>query len=300
MTMKGKWFTTGFVAVLGVLAWAVPSRAGDTIRLNRVDNTPTQMLVDDGRGADTIQTQFRRGFGGFGGVRGFGGWGGRGFGGWGWGGRGLGWGGWGWGGRGLGWGWGGRGWGWGWGGRGLGWGGWGWGRGLGWGWGGWGWGGLGYGLGYGGFYPGFGDGLYGIGYGGYYPGFGYGGFYYPCSGVNGAVYTLAMPVSGGVAPLTTTVQPRYTDYYAPGQAPSGDGTYPYDGGPSNPVPNPKAAPIPQSAPERSVPLEGRAVSLPKPATKWAYPAYGETPRRTSFAEDQTLLTKGQPKSSRSR
>jgi hypothetical protein len=37
MTMRGKWFSAGFMTVLGVLAWAVPSRAGDTIRLNRVD-----------------------------------------------------------------------------------------------------------------------------------------------------------------------------------------------------------------------------------------------------------------------
>jgi hypothetical protein len=148
---------------------------------------------------------------------------------------------------------------------------------------------------------GLGYGLGGFGYGGLYPGIGYGGFYGPCSGLAGSVYTLSMPANGSMAaPVTTTFQPRYTDYYAPGQTPRGDGTYPYDGGPSNPVPNPKAAPVPQSAPERSVPLEGRAVSLPKPATKWAYPAYGEAPRRTTFAEDHTLLTKGEPKSSRSR
>jgi hypothetical protein len=148
---------------------------------------------------------------------------------------------------------------------------------------------------------GLGYGFGGLGYGGFYPGIGYGGFYGPCSGLAGSVYTLSMPANAGMAaPVTTTFQPRYTDYYAPGQTPRGDSTYPYEGGPSNPIPNPKAAPVPQSAPGRSVPLEGRAVSLPKPATKWAYPAYGEAPRRTSFAEDRTLLTKGQSNSSRSR
>ncbi len=309
--MRGKWFTAGFVAVLGVLAWAVPSRAGDTIRLNRVDDTPTQTLQDDGSGADTIKT-WHRGFGGFGGYRGFGFGGYRGFGYGGLGYRGFGFGGLGY----RGFGYGGLGY------RGLGfyrpfyYGGfyrpyYGLGLGLGLGYGlgyglgfgglgyGLGYGGLGYGIGYGGYYPGFGYGMYGMGYGGYYPGIGYGGFYGPCAGVSGGVYTLAMPASGGITPATTAVQPRYTDY-ATQQAPAGDGTYRYDGGPSSPVPNPKAAPVPQIAPERSVPLEGRAVSLPKPATKWAYPAYGEAPRRTTFAEDRTLLTKGESKPSRSR
>ena len=39
---------------------------------------------------------------------------------------------------------------------------------------------------------------------------------------------------------------------------------------------------------------------PKPATKWAYPAYGETARRTSFAQDRTLLAKDEPKKTGSR
>jgi hypothetical protein len=306
--MKGRWFSTGLLAVLGVLAGTVPTRAGDTILLNRVENTPTQTLVDDGRGADTIQTQFRRGFG-FGGFnRGFG------FGGFN---RGFGFGGFN---RGFGFGGFNRGFGFGgfprfgFGGfRGFGFGGF---RGFGFGgfpvfgfggFPGFGWGGGFSGFGLGGGFSGFGwGGVPAFGWGGGFSGFGfplgigYGGFYGPCSGGYGGVYTLAMPAPYGVAPVTTAIQPRYLDYYAPSQAPRGDGTYPYDGGPSSPVPNPKATPVPQSAPQRSVPLEGRAVSLPKSATKWAYPAYGETPRRTSFAEDQTLLAKGQPRQSRSR
>lgn len=55
------------------------------------------------------------------------------------------------------------------------------------------------------------------------------------------------------------------------------GTYPYDGGPIRPVPMPTT--VPEKAPPPSVPLEGRAVSLPaKPVTitvKYSYPAYGE-------------------------
>jgi hypothetical protein len=160
--MNGKGFAAGLLAVVGVLAWTGTSRGGDTIRLGGVDKTPTKTLVDDGRGADTIPTWYRGGWGG-----------------WGWGGyRGLGWGGWGY--RGLGWG-------------GLGWGypGWGWGgyRGLGWG------GlyrpfgfGLGYGLGWGGFYPGF--------------GLGYGGLFWPCAGVQANVYTLngRPPMAGAALP----------------------------------------------------------------------------------------------------
>ena len=197
----------------------------------------------------------------------------RGFGGWG-GGYGLGYG---LGGYGLGYGLGGYGLGYGLGGYGLGYGlG---GYGLGYGLGGYG---LGYGLGgygYGGYYPGY----YGIGYGygGYYPGF------YGCTGVTGSVYTLAAPSSG-------YVQPSYAAPSSP-QMPRDDGTYPYDGGPTTPVPDPKATPAPTAEPQRTVPLEGRSVSLPRPATKWAYPAYGETARRTSFAEDRTLLTKNEPK-----
>src|SRR4051794_28491540 len=104
MSMRGKWFATGALAVVGVLAWTVPSHAGDIVRLNGVGDAPTQNLVENGQGADTIRT-WHRGFGGFGGYRGFG-WGGyRGFGGLGWGGyRGFGWGGYGLGYRGLGWG----------------------------------------------------------------------------------------------------------------------------------------------------------------------------------------------------
>src|SRR5262249_13135479 len=83
-------------------------------------------------------------------------------------------------------------------------------------------------------------------------------------------------------PLYGAPQPPYTDINPP-QAPRQDSTYPYDGGP-----NPKATTPPAGAPQRSVPLEGRSVSLSKSTTKWEYPAYGETARRTSSSREQTL------------
>jgi hypothetical protein len=280
--MRGKWFAAGLVAAAGIVVWAVPSRAGDgdTLRLNMTGDTPTQNLVDDGSGAETIKT-WHRGFGGFGGFRGFGGFGGfrpgfvgfrPGFVGFrpGFGGFRPGFGGFGfrpfyggfyrpyYGGFGLG----------------------------GFGYGGFGYGGLGY----------YGLGGYGYGYPGYY-----GGFYGPCAGVSGTVYTLSLPAGITVSPSYSLPPAGSVTPSTPAPTmPRDDGTYPYDGGPKNPVPMPKEAPAPSGSPggtptkvlPRSVPLEGRSVSLPRPATQWTYPAYGEQARRTSVAEDRTLLTKG--------
>lgn len=74
-------------------------------------------------------------------------------------------------------------------------------------------------------------------------------------------------------------------------APAPNGTYPYDGGPQVPVPMPGANPPanPQSAPRPTVPLEGRAVSLPRSEPKYTYPAYGEG--RTEFAQDRAAPVK---------
>ncbi len=180
----------------------------------------------------------------------------------------------------------------GWGYRGFGWGGY---RGFGWG----GYGGgfyrpfyggfyrpyYGFGLGYGGFYrPYYG---YGYNFGGFYPsyGFGYGGFYGPCVGSTANVYTL-------VEPSPVVVQPQIPALPQPRRE---EGTYPYDGGPQNAVPAPQDTPPIRTAPQRTVPLEGRAVSLPKAAPKWSYPAYGETARRSVPASDRTYLTRGDGK-----
>jgi hypothetical protein len=56
---------------------------------------------------------------------------------------------------------------------------------------------------------------------------------------------------------------------------------------------PKIDPEPAGSPGKKVPLEGKLVSLPSkaPASKFAYPAYGEsltTP--SSFAADRTVVS----------
>ncbi len=102
---------------------------------------------------------------------------------------------------------------------------------------------------------------------------------------------LGAPLAG--APLPGSAYP------APQQLPGNDGTFPYDGGPQQVVPNPRDTP-PSSTTPRSVPLEGRSVSLPKAAPKWSYPAYGETARRTTPAPERTYLTRGDSKKSDSR
>ncbi len=251
--MRGIRFAAGMM-VAGLMTWTAAARAqdADTVRLNRTVDTPTKNLLDDGKGADTIAA-WRGGFraGGF--VRGgFGGFRAGGFV------RG-GFGGWGY----RGWGWGYRGWGWG-------------------GYRGWGWGG---------FYPYYGVG-YGLGFGGYLPYYAGYGLYAPCVYVPSAVSvtTLEMPA------VSYTVSPGIS--VAPGTAPpaAADPTYPYDGGPSNPVPKPRPMPkadqppaSPSAAPTPSVPLEGRAVSLPRTGSRWTFPAYGESPRRGSDSSDRSLV-----------
>jgi hypothetical protein len=182
--------------------------------------------------------------------------------------------------RGWGWGWGRRGWGWGWGGFGLG-------LGLGsllgypsWG---WDWG-----------YPYYGD--YGYGYSPYdsqaysYPGYSYSPYY-------SAPTIYSYPAGGSIGGATG-------DYVPPIMPPAGDGTFPYDGGPSLPVPLPQAGqPVPQvqppvpsgDGPGQAAPAQGRIVSVPAaPKTKFAYPAYGEKSPVTSFAQDRVVPVKRQP------
>jgi hypothetical protein len=96
-----------------------------------------------------------------------------------------------------------------------------------------------------------------------------------------------------VTTLTPATSPAPSGYNGvnPPVMPRDDGTYPYDGGPNSTVPAPQANPAPmKEQPQRTVPLEGRSVSLPKATKKWIYPAYGETARRVP-AEDRTYYTK---------
>jgi hypothetical protein len=79
---------------------------------------------------------------------------------------------------------------------------------------------------------------------------------------------------------------------APPPLPRADDTYPYDGGPRQPVPMPKADPAPIATPPATAPLEGRAVSLPPKAPKLTYPAYGES---IGGSDDRGLVVKKAPK-----
>jgi hypothetical protein len=70
-----------------------------------------------------------------------------------------------------------------------------------------------------------------------------------------------------------------------------EGTYPYDGGPANPVPMPQAKPGPKRAvPPTTIP-EGRAVAIQSKTKKYQYAAYGEKPTRPAVTADQTLAAK---------
>jgi hypothetical protein len=113
---------------------------------------------------------------------------------------------------------------------------------------------------------------------------------YPIYPIGASVTTMPYAITLNLGRSAPTLQ---TDPAAPPLPPvPAEGTYPYDGGPANPVPMPRAEPAPTSAPA-TVPLEGRAVSLPLKPAKPTYPAYGEeTTRPTSSARDRVV--KGEP------
>jgi len=173
--------------------------------------------------------------------------------------------------------------------------------------------------GYGGFshgyYGGYGysRGYYG-GYGfrrpyyrfGYYPRYAFGAYYQPYYYAAPSVYYYSAPscsvapslyssvaVSTPVVSLSINAAPasqrRIEELVAaPALVQPDDQTFPYDGGPRNPAPMPKAEPTP-SAP----PVDDHSVSLPaKVAGKLVYPAYGEqiVPR----FQERGVLVKGEP------
>jgi hypothetical protein len=67
-------------------------------------------------------------------------------------------------------------------------------------------------------------------------------------------------------------------------------SFPYNGGPANPVPQivPAPPPNPTRQPAGTVPLDGKLVSVPakKPAEKFAYPAYGDGKKTERNVKDQ--------------
>jgi hypothetical protein len=101
-----------------------------------------------------------------------------------------------------------------------------------------------------------------------------------------ATYSVTRPGAGG----PEQVQPPLP---RDGSAP---GTFPYDGGPDNPVPMPQADPTKVPRLFHMVPLDELRVSLPaQPAQtkdagrgKYVYPAYGEEPRRADPAGDRNV------------
>jgi len=133
--------------------------------------------------------------------------------------------------------------------------------------------GVGYGYGYPGYYP--------VGYGGY----GYADGYSPYTGTRRVIVTSGPTV---LTPPTPVPEP------IPVTPDVDRGTFPYDGGPTNPVPVPDTtgggarelltmALKPTVIPYREVEKLDRLVSQPasEKTGKWTYPAYGELPRRTA-------------------
>ena len=159
-----------------------------------------------------------------------------------------------------------------------------------------------YGGGYGrGYYGGgYGRSFYGGGYynySPYYASYGYGrSYYYPRSYYSyySSYYptdypsycyqpTYYYPIGGAIAPPATLpssyLLPGPQNYVPPMPPAQGDGPYSYDGDPRNVVPMPGQPQANPAAP-RSVPTDGRLVSLPQPtgttaAPRVSYPAYGE-------------------------
>jgi hypothetical protein len=129
--------------------------------------------------------------------------------------------------------------------------------------------GLGYGLGYGG---------YGLGYSSYSTYYSSYPAYYSCGYLGiGGTGTGAPVVNLGTTSFAQPVVPNPM----PQPATPGDGTFPYDGGPSSPVPLPKADPgaIPPANPSSTatdLPVSGKSRSLVTPVVSpYKYKAYGE-------------------------
>jgi len=114
-------------------------------------------------------------------------------------------------------------------------------------------------------------------------------YYYPrpsyCYPMSVGVETYSLP-GGNVSYSVTRPMANDAEPVPPPQP--RERTFPYDGGPDKPVPMPKADPGPTKAPRYffTPPLDELKVSLPaekaaeEPAKgKFAYPAYGEEPRR---------------------
>jgi hypothetical protein len=287
MAMLRRALAKGALATLAWVCWSGSAQAADITPSTADDEAQTLTLEWNGD-AETVPVRSYTG---------------RGYGGHGYGGRGYGWGGYA--------------------GRGFRWGGY---AGRGYGWGGYGgryfYGGYrgfygyrpynyGYRYGYGRYYPwGFGLGLgypyYGYGYG-YWP---YYTSYYSYPAVSYyynpyAAYYYTPPVyysdygtiGGDVMPYASTLSTAppssesrlRSEPLGPPRphTPTQDGYY-YDGGPANPVPLPKADPTPKQTSPTPAPPKGQFMSATRGGSGFAYPAYGDPVKTTSFAETRTV------------
>jgi hypothetical protein len=257
--MLRKWFAAGALAAAGVLALASGARAGDVQTLKLTDKTPTLSLVGDRDDADTVDVRGHGGFHGGGFHNSFHGGGFHnsfhgGFN------------------------------------RGF----YGFNRGF-----------YGFNRGFYGGYRGFYGGYRGF-YGGYYNPYYYSSYYYappvyyysapsyyvdPCYSLGGS-YAPTVSLTIDRAPIVgRTIIETDPTTPAPPPLPRADDNYPYDGGPRQPVPMPKADPAPIATPPVTAPLEGRAVSLPLKLPKLPYPAYGES----ISPDDRGAVVKKAPK-----
>ena len=278
--MHGKWIAAGALATAGILAFALPVRAGDAHRLSmpsQATGAPTVGLVDDLKAVDTVKVHGYHGgyHGGYGGYHGYshGYYGGY----------------------------------------------YGYGRSY--------YGGYGFDRGYYGgygYYPHYHHHYYGYGYG-YYPSFAYSGcyqpYYYSAPSIyysTPSIYYYSTPsyyadpylcpsagLSGRFLSLNITTAPaihrRIVEVVAapaptPDPVQSSDQTFPYDGGPRNPAPMPKAEPTPDARPAAPQ-VDDHSVSLPaKVASTLVYPAYGEqaVPPSAPRFQERGVLVKGEP------
>ncbi len=163
---------------------------------------------------------------------------------------------------------------------------------------------------YGGFYGGYRPyygyhrpyyGYYRPYYAGYYQPYYYGSsyYYYPYSSYYYLSPCAADPVTMPqtvVLGSSSYVQPFYFPSQKPVMPPAGNGngTFPYDGGPSQPppMPGPGGDPEPASQPKRPlVPLDGKLISIPAKTPAISYPAYGEQPRPLPVAQPPAAPTR---------
>jgi hypothetical protein len=132
----------------------------------------------------------------------------------------------------------------------------------------------------------------GLGYG-YWPGYYYPSYYYSSYASDPLLYyypenVYVVPNGSSVRSIMPPVTGEET-LPVPQPLPN-DGTYPYDGGPANPVPIPQADPAPGRKAGPTLTPDGRVVAIEK-APKYSYQAYGAKPVTRKVSEERQLAAK---------